>query len=218
MTSKSNFAVSIAFATCALFCPKPASARSANNPPAFDDNNVPSAVAQQEADQMVPAQAVLAQDIDAKKMQSGQQFQAKLTDTVHLKNGVDLPRGTELVGTIATDKMKSDGSSTLALRFTKADLKGGKVVPIEATIVAIAPPEYGDVGNESYNAAPMPWNGKSLRVDQMGAISGFDLHSGIADQNSAVFVSAKKDHVKLSNQTQLSLAIASLGTSQMSGE
>ncbi|MGB7264229.1 MAG: hypothetical protein WBC92_01870 [Terracidiphilus sp.] len=167
---------------------------------------------------MVPAQAVLAQAIDAKKMQPGQQFQAKLSDTVHLKNGVELPKGTELIGKVATDKMGVDGRSTLALRFTKADLKNGKVLPIEATIIGIAPPEYGSAWDGSDGQAPPnTWNGKTLQIDEIGALSGVDLHSAIAAQNSGVFVSSKKDNMKFSNQTQLSLAIAPRGSSQMSG-
>ena len=218
MKSRFIFAVSVTFATCALFCPNPASARSTENIQAFN-SSVPPAAAKREAAQMVPAQAVLAQAIDAKKIQSGQQFQAKLSDTVHLKNGVELPKGTELLGTVATDNMRTNGTSTLALRFTKAELKGGKAIPIEATIIAVAPPEYGSAWDGSDGQAPpSSWNGKTLQVDEIGAISGFDLHSRIAGKNSGVFVSGRKDNVKLSSQSQLSLAIAPRSTtSRMSG-
>jgi len=180
---------------------------------------VPGATAQREADQMVPAEAVLVRAIDAKKMQRGQQIEAKLTDTVHLKNGVDLPKGTSLVGKVATDSMGVDGRSTLALQFTKADLKDGKVVPVDATIIGVAPPEYGAAWDGSASQAPpSAWNGKTLQVDEIGVISGVDLHSRIGGRDSAVFVSSKKDNMKFSNQSQLSLAIAPRGTSgQMSG-
>lgn len=217
MSSRSIFAVSIAFASCALFCPNLVRAQSSNQQAEFDQN-VPAATAQNEAAQMVPAQAVLAQAIDGRKMQPGQEFQAKLSDAVHLKNGVELPKGTDLVGTVATDKMGVDGKSTLALRFTKADLKGGKEIPIEATIVGVAPPEYGSAwdGSDS-EAPPSPWNGKALQIDELGVLSGVDLHSQIAGQNSGVFVSSNKDNMKLSNQSQFSLAIGPRGASEMSG-
>lgn len=215
MKCRSIFAVSIAFATCAFLCPNLTLAQSSAQTPASDQNMSASANSG-DASQMVPAQATLAQAIDAKKMHSGQKFEAKLTDTVHLKNGTELPKGTTLVGTVATDKMGVDGKSTLALRFTKADVKGGKVIPIEATIVGVAPPAYGSAWDGTASQAPpTPWNGKTLQVDEIGVISGVDLHSKIAAQNSAVFVSSKKDNMKLSNQSQLSLAIGPAGTSAM---
>lgn len=217
MRSTSIFAVSIAFATCALFCPKPAQAQTTDST-AESSPSMSAAAAGQVASEMVPAQAVLAQAIDAKKMQPGQQFQAKLSDTVHLKNGVDLPRGTTLVGTVATDKMGVDGKSTLALRFTKADLKGGKEIPIQATIVGVAPPAYGSAWDGSGGQAPpSPWNGSALQVDEIGVMSGIDLHSRIAGEDSGVFVSNRKDDMKFLNQSQLSLAIAPRGTSEASG-
>jgi len=217
MKDKSVFALSLAFATLVLFCPNPANARTANAVQDFS-NKVPPAVAKSEAAEMVPAEAVLAQSLDANSVRTGAQFQAKLSDTVHLKNGVKLPKGTALIGTVATDRMRADGTSRLALRFTKAQLKDGKVVPIEATIIGVAPPEYGSAWDGSdAQAAPEQWNGKVLQVDEIGAISGFDLHSSIAGTNSGVFVSAKKDHVKLSDNTQISLAIAPRGRNQMSG-
>jgi hypothetical protein len=217
MKSRVAFAVSVAFATCVLFCPKPSLARTASKTPEFN-SNVSAAVAQREAAKMVPAQAILSQEIDAKKIKAGQQFQAKLSDAVHLKNGVELPKGTMLVGSISTDKMQADGRSRLSLRFTKADLKNGKVIPIEAAIMGIAPPEYGYAwdGSDS-QATPGTWNGKTLQFDEIGAVSGFDLHSSIAARNSGVFVSSKKDNMRLSKQTQLSLAIAARNSSRMSG-
>jgi hypothetical protein len=216
MRNMSIFAVSIAFATCILFCPDFAQAQNSNPAEQNFDQSESTAAASQVAAQMVPAQAVLSQAIDATKMQPGQQFQAKLSDTVHLKNGVDLPKGTDLVGTVATDKM-GNGESTLALRFTKANLKDGKAVPIEATIVGIAPPAYRSswdgTGSE---APPIPWNGRTLQIDDIGVLSGVDLHSTIAGQNSAVFVT-KKDHVKLASASQLSLAIAPGAMNQTNG-
>ncbi len=217
MRSRPIFAVSIALASCTLFCPMPASASSSHV--AEFNETVPSATAKREATEMVPAQAVLAQEIDAKKMQPGEQFHAKLSDNVQLKDGVELPKGTELIGKVAKDNMENNGTSTLALNFTTADLKNGKTIPIDATIMGIAPPQYGAAWDGgATQAAPNRWNGKELQLDEIGAVSGVDLHSRIAGHESGVFIASNKDNVKLSNQSQLSLAIAGRGSaSRMNG-
>jgi hypothetical protein len=75
--------------------------------------------------------------------------------------------------------------------------------------MGIAPPEYGAAWDGGVTqAAPGRWNGQVLQLDQVRALSGVDLHSRIAGQESGVFISNSKDNVKLSNQSQLSLAIA----------
>lgn len=205
MRSKAGLVLSIAVATSALLCSQTTRALNTSQ----RNGNVNSATARLMASRMVPAQAVLSQEIDARKIHPGQEFRAQLTDTVYLKNGVALPKGTSLIGTVATDKMKPGGTSTLALRFTTADMKNGKAVPIVATIVGISPPEDAFAGDYSDGqTSPDPWDRSELKIDQIGAISGFDLHSSIAGQNSGVFVSTKKDEVRLADQSQLSLAIA----------
>ncbi len=165
---------------------------------------------QREAMRMVPAEAVLREKIDARKLRAGDKFQAALTGTVDLKNGLKLPRGTQLIGTIAHDKMQTDGTSTLALRFSQARLKDGKVVPIKATIVGVSSPaesSYGYGSEPSYDAANI-WNDKTLGIDQLNVESGVSMHSAIASRNSGVFVTTKKHDVKLPNAEQIALAIA----------
>jgi hypothetical protein len=204
MNSKTLFAVSITFATFSLAQPGFAGAQNSF----ATDSNVSASAAQSEASQMVPAQAVLDKGIDARKMQPGEQFRAKLSEAVQLKNGIELPRDTVLVGTIATDQMQGGSTSTLALRFTEAQLKSGKVVPIQADIMAVAGPA-ADAPDPNYpNDALTPWDGKTTQVDETGALSGVDLHSSIGSQDSGVFVSKKKDDMKLSAGSQISLAIA----------
>ena len=156
----------------------------------------------QEATMMVPAEANLGKALDANKMQPGKQFTAKLTETVHLKNGPELPRGTTLVGTVGTDDMQLNGNSKLALSITEARLKDGKTIPIKATIVGIAPsgtPEYSDSN---------PWTPNTLQVDQIDAMRNVDLHSRISGKNSGVFVTTTKDDVKLGAGSEIMLAIA----------
>lgn len=196
-------AFAIAIATCALAYPACARAQNSNI------TNVSPGAASVAA-RMVPAQAVLDKTLNARKIEPGQQIQMKLTDTVHLKNGVELPKGTTLVATISTDHMQDHGPSRLAVRFAQADLKNGETIPIRATIEGIASPEYTYLSDNDYGDMPTPpaWNGKTLNLDIMGAASGFNMHSRIAGQNSGVFESNRKDNLKIPAQTQFELAIA----------
>ena len=197
----------VAVAVFMLLSPASSQARAMTTKAQASADSSTTARAQREAMRMVPAQAVLKNKIDARSILAGEKFQATLSGTVHLKNGPELPRGTKLIGTVVTDKMQAEGTSTLALRFTQAKLKNGNVVPIKATIVGIAGPV------ESYafgatNNVPAYWNDKTLQVNQINAESGVNLNSAIASRNSGVFVTTKKDNVKLPEGAQLSLAIA----------
>jgi hypothetical protein len=201
---------SVAFACAFLLSAGAGHARSANaqtaQPQSSYNEPVPAAAASMAA-QMVPAQAVLDKNIDARKAQMGEQFRLTLTSRVQLKNGTELPRGTELVGKITKDQMQEGGESMLAVEFTQAQLKDGKAVPIEATIVSVSEPSTSNYYNFSAaGAPPEEWNGAALQVDDVGVLSGIDLHSRIGGENSATFVSKKSD-MKLVARTQFSLAI-----------
>jgi hypothetical protein len=173
-------------------------------------SGVNTAVAQQEADQMVSVKAHLLRTIDARKTQAGDQFLAVVDDTVHLKNGTELPRGTELIGTIATDQMKA-GTSQLGLRFTQAKFKNGEVVPIEAMIAGVAAP-VGDYSSDYDEEDDLPsWNSGTLQVDETGALSNVNLHSVVAASDSGTFLSRKKDDVKLPAGSRMTLAVAPQG-------
>lgn len=194
MKRETMISMSAAVLSLALL-PNAWAANSASDPAGAD------AVAQSDAQKMVPAQAVLEMELDAKKIQPGQQFEAILDGKIKLKDGEELPRGTTLVGTITADEMQAKGNSSLALRFTEARLKDGKTIPVQATIVGVFP-----AGTPDYESDPM-WTPMTLHIDQIGAVKGVDLHSSIDGKDSGVFVAAKKDDVKLSRGSQLSLAI-----------
>jgi hypothetical protein len=176
-----------------------------------------STAAMHEATLMVPAQALLKQSLDARKLQPGHVFKAELRDTVHLKNGPELPRGTMLIGMVSRDNMKTLGKSRLALRFTQARLKDGKVIPIKATIVGVLSPNNDSLDGSVDDAANI-WTSKTLQIDQLGAVSGVDLHSNIGSRNSGVFVTTRKDDVKLASGSQLALAIAERNSAHKSAK
>jgi hypothetical protein len=172
--------------------------------------------AETETVHMVPASAVLLDSIDARKMQPGAAFKAKLSRTVHLANGPELPSGTVLEGTVVSDDMKTQGNSKLVLRFTDAQLKNGQTMPIKAMIVGAYTP--GSEETESYDdsatAPPNNWTDGTLQIDQIGVNSGVDLHSKVESENSGVFESSRKDNVKLGRGSDINLAIAERSAGQ----
>lgn len=164
-----------------------------------------------EALKMVPAKAMLSRTLDAKKDQPDSMIEAKLRNKITLSDGTVLPTNTTLMGKVTTDDMNQAGTAKLALRFTQAQLKDGKVVPIKATIIDLITP--GSLANSNGagdydDNAPNTWTNKTLAVDQLNVISGVDLHSRISSRNSAVFVSTSKHDVKLPEGSELQLAIA----------
>lgn len=161
---------------------------------------------------MVPATADLMRPLDAKKDTAGAPVQVRLRHKVTLKNGTELPSRTILVGQVAPDDMRQQGAVKLAIRFTEARLENGTTVPIKATIVGFFGPrsdqsdaysELGWGGEEN----PNTWTDATLQVDQIDAASGTDLHSKISSADSGVFVSTKKDDIKLKRDSEIQLAI-----------
>jgi hypothetical protein len=166
-----------------------------------------------EAMRMVPARAELMHPLDAKKDQSGSAVQAKLRQKVTLADGTELPNGTILVGEVTVDDMQQQGMSKLALRFNQARLKDGTAVWIKATIVGLFGPVAAGDGYDEYpveagEQVPNSWTDRTLQVDQINVVAGVDLHSQISSGNSGVFVSTKKDDVKIDKGSEIQFAIA----------
>lgn len=216
----------MAAAALAFLLPAGAAAQSANNPQDTQNSNTQnssmmnSSQGRNEAREMVPARAAITSTLDAKDVKAGETFQAKLANKVRLKNGETLPAGTLLMGKIGTDDMNQQGKSKLALCIDQARLKDGKTIPVKATIVSIYGPGAAEQ-NDWYPTAAgdqvtNDWNRHVLQVDEIGALSGVDLHSRIASQNSGVLVSTKKDDIKLKPGTELALAIAPENANQES--
>jgi plastocyanin len=196
-----------------LFVPEISSAQTTQSSQAKQQSSSAAA----EASEMVPAQAALVQTIDSKTVKPGDEIRAKLTSKVHLKNGNELPSGTELIGKVGTDDMQQNGQSKLALCIDHARLKDGKTVPVKATIVGIYAP--GIAPATPYPVQPgdqvaNDWTSSIHGVDQIGALSGVDMHSNLTSKNSGVLVSTKKDDFKLKQGTELALAIAPLQRGQ----
>ena len=89
-----------------------------------------------ESMQMVPAQIELRVSLDAGTAKAGDRIVSVLGNKIHLKNGKELPAGTQILGVVSTDDMQTNGASKLALNFNQAKLKDGTLIPIKATIEA----------------------------------------------------------------------------------
>jgi hypothetical protein len=85
--------------------------------------------------------AVLEKIVHPKKVKVGDEVVARMTDSTKLKDGTELPKGTNIVGKVTEVKMKADkeGPSKLGLLFDKARLKDGKEIPVTMALVSVAP-------------------------------------------------------------------------------
>lgn len=217
MKYTSHISLSLAALSMALFVPGAVFAQDRMQPQSQNATDAQNQSGPDEASHMVPAQAYLLQKLDAKDMKPGTQFMARLSETVHLKNGTELQKGTELIGTVSTDDMQLKGNSKLALRINEARLRDGKTVPVKATIVGVYAPEAETING--YNVGPgqeeaNDWTNRVLRVDQLDAVDGVDLHSRVNGQNSGVFVSTRKDNFKIAAGSEFALAIAAQDNEQ----
>jgi hypothetical protein len=84
--------------------------------------------------------AQLSQPVDSKKAKAGDPVTAQTTESVKSEGKTVLPKGTKLVGHIAraTARSKGDAESALAVQFDRAILKGGREIPLQASIQALA--------------------------------------------------------------------------------
>jgi hypothetical protein len=208
---KRELATTLSLAALSMALLNPLAARA-------QSQNVGSAqMANDESLQMVSARVALTENLDAGKAKAGDQVRTTLAKKVTLKNGTVLPAGTVILGVVSTDDMERQGTSKLALTFTKAELKDGTVVPIKATMVGVYPPQSEDSdgrpiapGDQVTNA----WAQHADAVDEIGALPGVDLHSSISSSNSGVLVSSSKHDVKLHWGSEIALAVAPQTTAQ----
>jgi len=169
--------------------------------------------AQSQAAQMVSANATLLHNFDAKDLKANSEVRAKLNSIVKLENGTKLASGTVLVGHVVQDQTEPKGQDTrIAFDFNQAQLKDGRTVAIKATIVGVTPDANQDVG---YLVQPGDkWTNGPLQIDQVGVLSGVDLHSRIAGDNSGVLVSTKSNDLKLRQGSGIQFAIGPAGSGE----
>lgn len=220
MDLKHKFALSAAAVSMALLLPQLSVAQSMTSQESSHNGMQGQQMAgQSEAQQMVPATAALDRTLDSKTAMQNQLFEARVANTIHLKDGTEIPGGSTLIGKVAADDMQEHGQSKMALCIYQAKLKDGKTIPVKATIVGIYGPNAGDADTYTVQQGDQVsnnWTRKTLGVDQIHALSDVDLHSRIASNNSGVLVSTKKDDFKLRTGTEFALAITDQQPGQQS--
>lgn len=134
--------------------------------------------------EMRPVNTELESKLDAKHAKVGDPVVVKTTERTTTADGTVLPKGTRLVGHIASVQAHSKESenSQMAIQFDRAELKGGQTVAIQSEIRSIAPPPNTSAfastdGPADFGGSPMAGGG---RVSGGGRVGGGLLGGGSA--------------------------------------
>jgi hypothetical protein len=114
-----------------------ASAPGAQSPQQGATNAGPGAIT---AD-LKPVTGELVSKLDSKSAKQGDSVVVKTREDVKFSGGADIPKGSKLVGHVTNVQPRGDGkeNSQIAIRFDKAELKGGQTVAIESVIQSLSP-------------------------------------------------------------------------------
>jgi len=152
--------------------------------------------------------------LESKSATVGEPVTAKLNGSLKA-DGLDLPRGTELVGKVADVKAaQSGGPASVSLLFTTAKLKDGKEVPVKATVIAVYP-RSADDGVEgsgiTMGEAPQQVPMDGSYDQEPGALPHVAMKSAVQNSDSVTFTSS--ENFKLPAGTFLQLGVGAPGTS-----
>src|SRR5437868_2638012 len=88
----------------------------------------------------IPAE--LAKSLDAKKNKQGDRVEARTTQDMLSNGAVVVPRGAKIIGHVTQTQPRAKGetSSMIGIAFDQMVIKGGKTIPLNASIQAIAKP------------------------------------------------------------------------------
>jgi len=159
------------------------------------------ALDQSQTTQLMSGSAELNQTLDTKTATQGQIVSARLTGTIQTPEGLKLPNGTQLLGHVdhVQAAANNNGDANLTLTFDKAQLKGGKEVPIKATLMEV---------NSPGTLPPVPVQVASgASFNEETSTSRQTLHSAVPDANSGTLVRKDKD-IRLVKGTELIIAVA----------
>jgi hypothetical protein len=103
--------------------------------------------------------ATLERSVDARRAKPGDEVTAKTNEGYTTASGATIPRGSRLVGRVTEARAHARGegaaASQLGIVFERAELPDGRVVPMQATIQAVAAARSqaeGEIGSASHGA------------------------------------------------------------------
>jgi hypothetical protein len=165
----------------------------------------------------------LVQPLDSATATQGQAVTVKLDGSVKTPDGVKLPRGTELVGKVAAvQPSQNGGPASVSVVFTTAQLKGGKQIPVKATLLAAYPGDQGAGAQYSDEVTNMVADSVSAdhEVDQQpGALGGVELKAAVKDEDSGTFLRTSGNFkLKAGTFFQVAVGSAASGTGTAAAE
>lgn len=91
--------------------------------------------------EMRPVNTELMAKLDSKTAKAGDQVMVKTAEAMRTADGTVIPKGSRLVGHVTSVKAhgKDSEDSQMAIRFDRAELKGGQSVPIVSEIESVSP-------------------------------------------------------------------------------
>jgi len=125
--------------------------------------------------ELKPVKAELVKSLDSKSAKPGDPVVAKTEESVETANGTEIPKGSKLIGTVALVKphSKQVQNSELAVKFDRAELKGGQVLPIHSVIRSLSPPPEEVVNSaDTMAGAPMAASPSGSAPASGGAAGG----------------------------------------------
>jgi len=159
------------------------------------------AKAQSEKVQLVAGGAELSSRLDSESAKAGEMIMARLTQTIKTSNGMKLPDGTELLGHVdQAQALSGNRGAELALTFDKAKMKDGKLVPIKATLVEVAP-EGAEL------SPPDDIMANSQYIQEAGTLKGVSMKSAVTSNISGTLMSKHRE-IHLQDGTELEIAVA----------
>jgi hypothetical protein len=93
------------------------------------------------AAQLKPVTGELVDKLDSKSAKQGDSVVVKTDENLQISEGTEIPRGSKLIGHVTNVQPRGEGkeNSQIAIQFDRAELKGGRTLPIESVIQSVSP-------------------------------------------------------------------------------
>ncbi len=158
-----------------------------------------------------PAVVQFTSKIDSEKIADEITIQTTLAEKVRLPDGTSIPKGTQLSAIVSRKTNSTKDKPELVFRFTEARLKRQHVLPVRATILAVATRQFSESGNasviETLLPVPRDLRNQSDEIFTQNVLPGIDLHASASSNDSGLLVSTQGKGIVLPMWTKLALAI-----------